>query len=236
MRVLQGLERSHGIHLEVINGGQVAHSESLAMKRRSHIVIDQCVTGSYHRNSLEGLALANAVVNGVGLLPGVVDAFRCCSGETEIPFVFATLDDIESQLRLLIEEGHEALAATGDRNRRWIEAHWDFGKQWKHFWEPVVVRALERVEREHWPVSVPVMRNEGWQESESAQKANGAAVAPSVQPTYTSYPLAYPSRFHSFWIGKRRYQYGARKYQDRIECSGLPWRQGAIADFSSLVG
>ena len=73
-----------------------SHAESLAMKRRAHIVIDECVTGSYHRNSLEGLAAGCVVVNGVGLLPGVEEVLRRCAPEAHaLPFVFSTLDSLE---------------------------------------------------------------------------------------------------------------------------------------------
>ena len=56
MHVLDRLAATLPIRLEVVRGQQLAHAEALAMKRRAHIVIDECVTGSYHRNSLEGLA------------------------------------------------------------------------------------------------------------------------------------------------------------------------------------
>ena len=46
----------NGIRVETIREQQVTHAEAMAMKRRAHILVDECVTGSYHRNSLEGLA------------------------------------------------------------------------------------------------------------------------------------------------------------------------------------
>lgn len=154
MRVLEKLVRTHGIRLEVLRRGPVPHAESLAMKRRSHIVIDECVTGSYHRNSLEGLALGCVVVNGIGRLPAVADVFRRCSGVSEVPFVSAGLDDLESVLRALIEQGTAALATAGARNRLWMEEHWDFANQWKRFWEPAVAQALDRAAKPNAPVSI----------------------------------------------------------------------------------
>ncbi|HSZ60713.1 MAG TPA: glycosyltransferase [Terriglobales bacterium] len=145
MRVLERLGRRFSIRLEVIRTQQVSHAESLAMKRRAHIVIDECVTGSYHRNSLEGLALGCVVVNGMGRLPSIVEVFAECTGRAaEIPFVCAGLENLECVLTTLIEQGTEALLAQGMRNRAWMERHWDFSQQWQRFWEPVVSAAFEK--------------------------------------------------------------------------------------------
>ncbi len=139
MRVLERLAQRFPIRLEVIRAGQVKHAESLAMKRKAHIVIDECVTGSYHRNSLEGLALGCVVVNGMGLLPAVAEVFRRCSGNaSESPFVFATLDTLEQALVSLVEMGPAALECRGAGNRAWMERHWDFQQQWEEFWDPVI--------------------------------------------------------------------------------------------------
>jgi hypothetical protein len=144
MRVLDRLATRYPIRLEVIREQHVPHSESLAMKRRAHVVIDECVTGSYHRNSLEGLAAGCVVVNGVGLLPSVVEVFRRCAGGGAVPFVRAGLDDLEGVLASLIEQGAAALARRGADNRAWVERHWRFTRQWQRFWLPVVTSALER--------------------------------------------------------------------------------------------
>ncbi len=143
MRILESLEATLPVRLLVIRDRQVSHAEALAMKRRAHIVIDECVTGSYHRNSLEGLAAGCMVVNGVGLLPGVAEAIRRCAGEeSENPFTHASLETLESVLRGLIERGTEELAAQGASNRRWMERNWGFASQWEGFWQPVVEQAL----------------------------------------------------------------------------------------------
>jgi predicted glycosyltransferase involved in capsule biosynthesis len=144
MRVLNSLARRFGIRVETIGGGQVSLAESLAMKRRSHIVIDECVTGSYHRNSLEGLAAGCVVVNAVGHLPAVANVLRHCSGSDRIPFEYATLETLESLLEELIQRGAETLVREGASNRAWMEKYWDFKKQWGRFWEPAVDMALYR--------------------------------------------------------------------------------------------
>jgi glycosyltransferase involved in cell wall biosynthesis/SAM-dependent methyltransferase len=148
MRILERLARRFPLQLEVIRNRQVTHAEALAMKQRAHIVIDECVTGSYHRNSLEGLAAGCVVVNGFGLRSEVVDVFRiCASGADRVPFVSSTLDDLESVLTTLIERKAETLAAEGAQHRPWMEQHWDFARQWSQFWMPALTQALQRAGR-----------------------------------------------------------------------------------------
>ncbi|MDT5293478.1 MAG: hypothetical protein QOJ76_358, partial [Acidobacteriota bacterium] len=148
MRVLERLAARYALRLEVIRDRQVSHAESLAMKRRAHIVIDECVTGSYHRNSLEGMAAGCVVVNGLGLLPAVEEVFQRCAPESgPVPFVRAGLAELEGVLASLVERGAGSLAEAGAANRLWMERHWDFSTQWKRFWVPVVARALGRAGR-----------------------------------------------------------------------------------------
>jgi len=142
MAVLDRLAARYGVQIEAIRGGQITHREALAAKRQAHIVIDECVTGSYHRNSLEGLAAGCVVVNGIGILPAVADVLRDVSETSEIPFTPATLQDLEEVLERLITGGAAEIVAAGDRNRRWLEAHWRFERQWTRFWEPAIDRAM----------------------------------------------------------------------------------------------
>jgi hypothetical protein len=144
MRVLDRISRNRRVCLEVVRDRYVSHAEALAMKRRSHIVIEECVTGSYHRNSREGLATGCVVVNALGLVPFVVDALRRCSKTYDNPFVFSTLADAERVLSSLIERGPRALEEEGRKNREWLTRHWDFAKQWEIFWKPSVNHGLQR--------------------------------------------------------------------------------------------
>lgn len=155
LKVLRKLAKRFSVKLEIVGERQISHCESLAMKHRSHIVIDECVTGSYHRNSLEGLAAGCVVVNGLGILPKVSEVLQICAGQTaNIPFVSATLGNLEDVLSELIESGAENLIAKGAENRRWIEANWDFAAQWEEFWTPLVERALDSANRKISGVNV----------------------------------------------------------------------------------
>ncbi len=147
VRVLENLAKRFDLTLETISEKQISHDESLAMKCRSHIVIDECVTGSYHRNSLEGLAAGCVVVNGIEKMPAVGEVFlQCAAGTEKIPFVSSGLDNLEKTLESLIEKGIENLQNEGEKNRVWMEKHWGFSAQWEKFWHPAVEAAFRKLE------------------------------------------------------------------------------------------
>lgn len=145
MRALDALSRRHALKILAVRDRQLSHAEALAAKRAAHVVIDECVTGSYHRNSLEGLAAGAVVVNGIGLRSGVTEVLRRCAGDAAaMPFVAATPATLEAVLDRLIASGSAALEDAGRRGRAWIEAHWDFRTQWERHWRGAVETALRR--------------------------------------------------------------------------------------------
>ena len=144
MRVLQRLAEKRGIRVRAIGDAQVSHAAALAMKREAHIVIDECITGSYHRNSLEGLAAGCVVVNGVGLEPAIADVLRRCSDGAAAPFVFARIEELDAVLEELIALGPVTLAERGAASRQWMEWHWQFARQWERDWRPVIDAAPDR--------------------------------------------------------------------------------------------
>lgn len=148
LRILKKLAENFPVNLEIIGNRQISHAESLAMKRRSHIVIDECVTGSYHRNSLEGLSCGAVVVNGLGILPKVSEVLKFCANENAAnPFTAATLENLENVLSDLINSGAEPLIENGLKNRKWIEENWNFSTQWEKFWIPAIEKSFANIER-----------------------------------------------------------------------------------------
>ncbi|PTT89676.1 hypothetical protein DBR42_07400, partial [Pelomonas sp. HMWF004] len=143
MRALERLATRYPLELATTARAQVSHAESLAMKRRAHIVIDECVTGSYHRNSLEGLAYGCVTVNGLGLVPEIERLFLDVAGAGASPFVRGELGTLEDVLEGLVSLGPSELHARGQASRAWLDDHWSFEAQWRRFWLPAVHRALE---------------------------------------------------------------------------------------------
>lgn len=83
------------------------YEENLALKQNSHIVIDDVVTGNWHRTSLEGMCFGCAVVNKVA----------------KSPFVYATLGTLEERLLWLVNNP-AILNDFQERSRLWVLQHW----------------------------------------------------------------------------------------------------------------
>ncbi|HCB1501400.1 TPA: glycosyltransferase [Klebsiella michiganensis] len=138
MAILARLAQRYPLRLLTLDAGQVDFTQSMMMKQRAHIVIDECVTGSYHRNSLEGLAAGAVVVNGLGLKPDIAAVLQQCVPDAGSPFVCASLDTLESVLSELIELGPQRLRERGAQSHAWLQQHWDFAGQWPLFWLPAI--------------------------------------------------------------------------------------------------
>jgi len=95
--------------------------ENLQLKQQSHILIDDIVTGNWHRTSLEGMCFGCAVLNKV----------------TKSPFVYATLDTLEERLLWLVDNS-AVLNEFQERARLWMLQHWhatDQIKEYVHVYE-----------------------------------------------------------------------------------------------------
>ena len=159
MAILNKLAEKYPIKLEVIRNKQLSHAQVLAMKSRSHIVIDECVTGSYHRNSLEGLAAGCVVINGYGQLQGMHTVFtKCLNNGVDVPFISSDLQQLERTLTQLIKQGPDELVRQGAINRQWMEQNWSFEMQWQTHWEPMLVAAFKFQKDKHYPRSNHLLR------------------------------------------------------------------------------
>lgn len=135
--ILAELADRDDVWIDVIAGCELA--ECLRRKRRAHIVIDECVTGSYHRNSLEGLAMGAVVINAADRLS--LDAAKHCAGGAEPPFVISRLDGLGRTLRELIEAGPDELARRGMAGRKWMEQCWSPGQLIRRGYAPLLASA-----------------------------------------------------------------------------------------------
>jgi GT2 family glycosyltransferase len=116
---------------------------SIDIMRASHVVLDECVTGSYHRESLDALAAGSVVLNGLGLSPEIEQVFRNCSDSNGLlPFTTVQWESLPSSLEAVLGKSLEELAAEGERSRRWMEQYWNFDDQWERFWKPAILAAL----------------------------------------------------------------------------------------------
>jgi len=115
--ILDRLRERHGIEYDVIE--RVPLDECLRRKARCSILIDECKTGSYHRCTLEALALGKVAV--CWIRPELEALLRRLYGGS-LPVVNCTLERLYAEL--LEVAGCGCLAHWGEENRRWMERHW----------------------------------------------------------------------------------------------------------------
>lgn len=104
------------IEADVITG--TPFKECMERKARAHIVIDECVTGSYHGNSIQGLALGCVVINNCDA--EVANNLRAFTGR-DIPFVRSNLDGLSETLSQLVQASPDKLIRMGRADRKWLE-------------------------------------------------------------------------------------------------------------------
>ena len=83
------------------------YMQNLRMKARSHILIDDVVTGNWHRTSLEGACFGCVVLNKV----------------RKEPFVYTNLKTLETELLWLIDNP-KIIERIGEMSRLWILQEW----------------------------------------------------------------------------------------------------------------
>ena len=95
--------------------------EVLREKKKSRIIIDDLVTGSYHLSGMEGLSQGKTVLTYIDSRIDYV--LREITGASWYPFINARVEDAGTILRYLINEP-DVTKETGKTSRRWIEQYW----------------------------------------------------------------------------------------------------------------
>ena len=112
--VLDNVARKRDVKIVWIE--RKSYIENLEMKQQSHILIDDVVTGNWHRTSLEGMCFGCAVLNKV----------------SKSPFVYATVNTLEERLLWLVDNP-EILNEFQERSRLWVIQHWHAIDQVKEY-------------------------------------------------------------------------------------------------------
>lgn len=108
------------VEIDIILGVPLA--DCIARKAKCNIIIDECVTASYHRSGLEGLALGKVTI--CSLSPEVEQVFLKSANSTVNPFVNVWIDRLQNKLIELIELGPDWLYLEGCQNRLWMDSYW----------------------------------------------------------------------------------------------------------------
>ena len=121
-----------GVEVEIMTNMPLC--DVLERKGSAHIAIDECVTGGYHRASLEGLALGCVVVN--DCRKANVERIKAMSGAPDHPFVISRIGDLLQTLEKLVALGPAKLEAMGRENRWWAEEYWNSKDLLERCWLP----------------------------------------------------------------------------------------------------
>ena len=109
------------VELDIIIG--VKLGECIRRKSLCNIIIDECVTTSFHRSGLEGLALGKMTICSVG--DAVIKVMKKASGSNTVPFENVSIEELEMFLRHLIEKRNiNFILRRGKENRTWMEKYW----------------------------------------------------------------------------------------------------------------
>jgi len=101
---------------------EIPFDECIRRKSRCDIIIDECVTKSYHRNALEGLALGKLTICSLG--SDVKDIFKKISGSSYVPLVSLWIEELTYGLEKIINNGIDYIKEQGKHNRIWMEKYW----------------------------------------------------------------------------------------------------------------
>jgi hypothetical protein len=94
----------------------------LPERGRHHILIDELVTGSYHRASLEGASQQQMVLNSCDRI--TLRAVREITGCDTVPFLIVRMNELAGVLDQA-KRCRDWVDDEGERARKWMEEHWN---------------------------------------------------------------------------------------------------------------
>ena len=121
-KILKKLEnRFSNIEVDIITN--IPLGECIKRKSNCDIIIDECVTSSFHRSGLEGLALGKLTI--CSLDSKVINILQKVSKSKIIPFDNIWIENLEEELIKITKKGKEYINKIGLRNRQWMEKYWN---------------------------------------------------------------------------------------------------------------
>ena len=116
---LQELEDTGAIEYRLIEGTR--YDMAIRLKAQCDVLIDEIVTGSYHRSALEGLALGKVTISGID--PAVDQIAKDACGDV-LPLHRCRDFDTLGSMLLDLAEDRAKVQALGVRNKNWMQKHW----------------------------------------------------------------------------------------------------------------
>lgn len=120
IEIIKKIAKYRNIKYDIII--DVPHTECIQRKSQCNILIDECVTHSYHKCALEGLALGKLTICSLGTeVQNILKKLtHCCN----IPFENIWIESLEAELMRIIDSGSDAINERGKQNRVWMEKYW----------------------------------------------------------------------------------------------------------------
>ena len=121
IKIIKKLAKLKNIKYDIITN--VSLEECIERKSKCNIIIDECVTESYHRSGLEGLALGKMTICSLGnKVENIIKETCACD---KIPFENIWIDSLENNLLKIINLGSDFINNKGRENRLWMEKYWN---------------------------------------------------------------------------------------------------------------
>lgn len=120
-RVIKHFRGKIDIRFDLIEGA--SYRDCMYRKSCADIILDECVTPSYHLSSLEGLAIGRPTVCWID--NKVERALLKCSGAETQPFHSVYIGWLEDYLIDMIEQGPGYIKSEGEKAKKWFDKYWD---------------------------------------------------------------------------------------------------------------
>ncbi len=157
--ILNKIKKKYGdqVVIQVMNNR--SYADCMAWKRKAHICIDECVTGSYHLQSLEGCAVGAVTFNNID--DQTLGFMSKVNGQNHHPFVKTNLEGLYDKLCYFIEH-REELNEKGLLSRKWMEENWNPENLVHHFLRAYseVLRSNQITMKDAIPQSYPKKSND----------------------------------------------------------------------------
>ena len=133
------------LDIDLDYGQDIDFWECMERKRNAHIVIDECVTGGYHRASLEGACMGKVAVNNMDR------ETRLCLEEVsnspfgEYPFLTTGTAKLYDALRSILAHKF-AVRCIGNYAREWMEKYWQPSDLLERCYRPLLESAKRPVD------------------------------------------------------------------------------------------
>ena len=115
-------------------------NEALRLKQEANVVIDECKTGSYHRCTLEGLAMGKMSI--VYVQPEIEAMFKSVSKTDIIPYENVQLNNLEAFLFDLIRNNKmNYIIDRGQKAYEWMKTYWhhkDIVKEFEEIYDKIL--------------------------------------------------------------------------------------------------